>query len=381
MKIPYAKPSITQLEIDFVNDAIANGWGEQRNLYIDRFEREFAEHLGVKYSIATSSCTGALHLGLSALGIGPGDEVILADSNWVATVAPVVHLGATPIFVDIKPDTWCIDPEQVTKAITPNTRAIIATHLYGNLCEMDELIAIGQQYGIPIIEDAAEAIGSTYKGRRAGSIGDFGVFSFHGTKTITTGGEGGMFVTNNCDLYEDVLTLSNHGRRREQKRAFWPDVIGFKFKMSNIQAAIGCAQLERLDSLVARKREILSEYKSQFDELGVRYWAFNAEPTWARIGAWMSTVVLDLPSANSDLADKVLEALNAVGIEARPFFAPLSSTPPFRDGEQSGLTDRWAHKICKVAINLPSSPNLISDDIRHIVSSISQLTNESHKSE
>ena len=271
MKIPYAKPSITQLEIDFVNDAIANGWGEQRNCYIDRFEREFSEHLGVKFAIATSSCTGALHMGLSALGIGLGDEVILADTNWVATAAPIIHIGAQPVFVDIKPDTWCIDPEQVTKAITPNTRAIIATHLYGNLCEMDELIAIGQQHGIPIIEDAAEAIGSTYKGRRAGSIGNFGVYSFHGTKTITTGGEGGIFVTNESELYETVLKLSNHGRSRTEKRAFWPEVVGFKFKMSNIQAAIGCAQLQRLDALVDRKREILSEYKLQFDQLGVRY--------------------------------------------------------------------------------------------------------------
>lgn len=379
--IGYTQPSITDLEIAYALDAVRNGWGEHHRDYIDRFENSFGIHAGVNYAIATSSCTGALHMGLRALGIGPGDEVVLADTNWVATAAPIVHLGARPVFVDIRPDSWCIDPEHVGRAVTPNTRAIIATHLYGNLCEMDELVALGQQHGIPVIEDAAEALGSTYKGRCAGSIGDFGVFSFHGTKTITTGGEGGMFVTNNHDLYEEVLTLSNHGRRRNQKRAFWPDVIGFKFKMSNIQAAIGCAQLERLDSLVARKREILSEYKSQFDELGVRYWAFNAEPTWARIGAWMSTVVLDLPSANSDLADKVLEALNAGGIEARPFFAPLSSTPPFRDGEQSGLTDRWAHKICKVAINLPSSPKLTTDDIRHIVSSISQITHESHKSE
>ena len=179
MKIPYAKPSITQLEIDYVNDAITNGWGELKNLYIDRFEREFAEHVGAKYAIATSSCTGALHMGLSALDIGPGDEVILADSNWIATVAPVVHLGATPIFVDVLSDTWCIDSVLVEKAITKNTKAILVTHLYGNLANMDELLAIGLRHGLPVIEDAAEAIGSKYFGRRAGSIGRFGVFSFH----------------------------------------------------------------------------------------------------------------------------------------------------------------------------------------------------------
>jgi perosamine synthetase len=373
MKIPYAKPSITQLEIDYVNDAVTNGWGEHRNSYIDRFEREFAEHLGVKYAIATSSCTGALHMGLSALGIGPGDDVILADTNWVATAAPIIHLGAQPVFVDIKPDSWCIDPEEVVKAITPKTQAIIATHLYGNLCEMDELIAIGQQHGIPIIEDAAEAIGSTYKGRRAGSIGNFGVYSFHGTKTITTGGEGGIFVTNESELYEAVLKLSNHGRSRTEKRAFWPEVVGFKFKMSNIQAAIGCAQLQRLDALVDRKREILSEYKLQFDQLGVRYWAFNVEPKWAHIGAWMSTVVLNIPSVSSNLADKVLAELNSCGIEARPFFAPLSITPPFVDQYRQIQVNSWSSKIYRVAINLPSSTMLTIGDIKHIVEQIDKV--------
>ena len=163
----------------------------------------------MKYAIATSSCTGAIHMGMHALGIGPGDEVIMADTNWIATAAPVVHLGSTPVFVDILPDSWCMDPEQVEAAITPKTKAIVAVHLYGNLCDMDALLAIGERHGIPVIEDAAEAVGSVYHGKRAGSMSRFGAFSFHGTKTITTG-EGGMFVTNDPDLYEQVLTLSNH---------------------------------------------------------------------------------------------------------------------------------------------------------------------------
>lgn len=231
-RIPYTKPSITDLEIRYAADAAANGWGEKCYEYIGRFEEAFKSHLGVKYAIATSSCTGALHMGLAALGVGPGDEVILADTNWIATAAPITYLGAKPIFVDILPDTWCIDPALTEQAITPKTKAIIATHLYGNLCEMKELLAIGERHGIPIIEDAAEAIGSIYHGHRAGSMGRFGTFSFHGTKTITTG-EGGMFVTNDDDLYEHVLTLSNHGHSRKQTRQFWPDVLGFKYKMSN----------------------------------------------------------------------------------------------------------------------------------------------------
>ena len=200
-RIYYTKPSITELEVRYATDAAANGWGEKCYEYIHRFEEAFKAHLGVKYAIATSSCTGALHMGMAALGIGPGDEVIMADTNWIATAAPIVHLGAKPVFVDILADSWCLDPALVEAAITPRTKAIVAVHLYGNLCEMDALLAIGEKHGIPVIEDAAEAIGSVYHGKRAGSMGKFGTFSFHGTKTVTTG-EGGMFVTNDAALYE-----------------------------------------------------------------------------------------------------------------------------------------------------------------------------------
>ncbi|MCR4298355.1 MAG: DegT/DnrJ/EryC1/StrS family aminotransferase, partial [Gallionella sp.] len=258
-RIYYTKPSITDLEIRYATDAATNGWGERCYEYIARFESLFREHLGVKHAIATSSCTGAMHMGLAALGVKAGDEVILGDTNWIASAAPITYLGATPVFVDVLPDTWCLNPEKVEAAITPRTKAIIAVHLYGNLCDLDALIAIGEKHGIPIIEDAAEAIGSQWHGRRAGSIGRFGTFSFHGTKTLTTG-EGGMFVTNDDALYERVLALSNHGRARGQTKQFWPDMVGFKYKMSNIQAAIGCAQMERIDELVAGKRRIFTYY-------------------------------------------------------------------------------------------------------------------------
>ena len=219
--------------------------------------------MNVKHAVATSSCTGALHIGLSALGIGPGDEVILADINWIASAAPITYLGAKPVFVDVFPDTWCIDPQKVEAAITSNTKAIIAVHLYGNLCDMDILLAIGAAHNIPVVEDAAEAIGSVYHDRRAGSMGAFGVFSFHGTKTITTG-EGGMFVTNDDEIHEKVVSLSNHGRVLGESKQFWPHSIGFKYKMSNLQASIGCAQMERIDELVAKKRLIFKAYEREF---------------------------------------------------------------------------------------------------------------------
>src|SRR5438045_523885 len=216
-RIYYTKPSITEREIRYATDAAANGWGERCYEYIDRFEALFREHLGVKHAIATSSCTGALHMGLAALGIGLGDEVILADVNWIASAAPITYVGAVPVFVDVLPDTWCLDPGRVEAAITPRTKAIIAVHLYGNLCDMDALLDIGRRHGLPVIEDGAEAIGSVWHGKRAGSMGAFGTFSFHGTKTVTTG-EGGMFVTNDSDLYKRVLTLSNHGRGKGESR-------------------------------------------------------------------------------------------------------------------------------------------------------------------
>lgn len=370
-RIPYTQPSITELEVQYASDAAVNGWGEHCYDYIVRFEEAFRAHLGVKFAIATSSCTGALHMGMHALGIGPGDEVLMADTNWIATAAPIVHLGATPVFVDILPDSWCLDPEQVEAAITPKTKAIVAVHLYGNLCDMDALLAIGERHGIPVIEDAAEAVGSVYHGKRAGSMGRFGAFSFHGTKTITTG-EGGMFVTNDPDLYEQVLTLSNHGRARGQSKQFWPDMVGFKYKMSNIQAAIGCAQMQRIDELVSRKREILQSYKEEFRNLAVTYQGFNPELDGCLIGAWMTTVVIDTPSENSTLSETLQSGLRSRGIDARPFFAPLSSTPPFQSLRNGRALRKWSYSIPPVALNLPCSHDISKSDISYVANAIKE---------
>jgi perosamine synthetase len=352
-KIPYTKPSITELEVQYASDAAANGWGEHCYEYIIRFEEAFKAHLGVKYAIATSSCTGALHMGMHALGIGPGDDVIMADTNWVATAAPIVHLGATPVFVDILPDSWCIDPEQVEAAITQKTRAIVAVHLYGNLCDMDALLAIGERHGIPIIEDAAEAVGSVYHGKRAGSMGRFGAFSFHGTKTITTG-EGGMFVTNDPDLYEQVLTLSNHGRARGQTKQFWPDMVGFKYKMSNIQAAIGCAQMQRIDDLILAKRRIFGEYQELLRDLPI---CMNSEQAGCINSYWMPTI--QWPKELGVDSTYVIDFLKHKGFDARPFFAPLTSTGLFI---KTG-TARNSNSVFSRALNLPSFHDITYNEI------------------
>lgn len=363
-RISYTRPSITGLEVAYATDAAQNGWGERCYDYIVRFEKAFREHLGTSHAIATSSCTGAMHMGLAALGIGPGDEVILADTNWIATAAPIVHLGATPVFVDVLADSWCIDPQKAEQAITPRTKAIIATHLYGNLCEMDRLLDIGRVHGIAVIEDAAEAIGSEWQGRRAGSMGTFATFSFHGTKTLTTG-EGGMFVTGNAALYERVLTLSNHGRARSQTKQFWPDEVGFKYKMSNIQAAIGCGQIERIDTLIARKREILGTYRHRLKDIpGL---SMNPEPAGTINGAWMPTVVFDRAAR---VTRELMQAAFAdANIDARVFFHPLSSLPMFTERRENA--NAW--DIPGRAINLPSYHDMTDADIDRICATLEAL--------
>jgi perosamine synthetase len=359
-RIYYTKPSITELDIEYANDAVRNGWGERCYEYIVRFEEAFKKHLGVKYAIATSSCTGALHMGMAALGIGAGDEVIMADTNWIASAAPVVHLGAKPVFVDILPDSWCLDPDRVEAAITPRTKAILAVHIYGNLCDMDRLFAIGAKHGIPVIEDAAEAIGSQYHGKRAGSMGAFGSFSFHGTKTMTTG-EGGMFVTNDADLYETVLTLSNHGRARGQKKQFWPDMVGFKYKISNLQAAVGCAQVERIEDLIEGKRRVFLYYADRMKALPL---AMNPEPCNTLNGFWMPSIVVDA-KVRFDRAG-LLASLQTDGIDGRVFFWPLSSLPMFDACPQN--TNSYA--IPERALNLPSYHDLSEDGMSRVVSHI-----------
>lgn len=357
-RIHYTKPSITEREIDYATDAARNGWGPNCYNYIHRLEADFAKHLGVSHAIATSSCTGAMHMGLAALGIGPGDEVILGDINWIASAAPIVHLGAKPVFVDVLVDSWCLDPERVEAAINERTKAIVAVHLYGNLAALDRLQEIAATYGLPLIEDAAEALGSIWRERRAGSIGRFGTFSFHGTKTMTTG-EGGMFVTNDADLYEHVLTLSNHGRSRGLSKQFWAEEVGFKYKMPNIAAAIGCAQLERIDELIDRKRWIFHQYRERLDGLPL---AMNPEPEECANGYWMPTIVVD-KDVQFD-RDHLLSAFADNNIDGRVFFWPLSLLPMFDERRENTIS----YDLYRRSVNLPSYHDMTEADIERVCS-------------
>ena len=362
-RIAYTRPSITDVEVAYATDAARNGWGEKCYDYIHRFEAAFASYVGAKHAISTSSCTGAMEMGLAALGLGSGDEVILADTNWIATVAPIMHLGATPVFVDILIDSWCLDPDKTRAAITPKTKAIIATHLYGNLCEVNALKALAQEHNLTLIEDAAEALGACYHGAHAGTLGRFGTFSFHGTKTLTTG-EGGMFVTNDSALADRVMTLSNHGRDRAQKKQFWADMLGYKFKMSNVQAAIGLGQVERVEELTNRKGEILSTYKSRL--LVQQGLSMNPEPAHTRNGAWMPTVVFDKDLLVS--REQAMAEFEDANIDARVFFYPLSSQPMF-----NAAPTPHAHDICERAINLPSYHDMTQGDIDRVCQVVERL--------
>ncbi len=357
-RIQYVAPSITDLEAEYVNDAVRNGWGQRCYEYIQRFEREFATYHDVAFAHATSSCTGALHLGLAATGIGAGDEVILAETNWVATVAPIVHIGATPVLVDIDPTSWCIDPAEAEKAITAKTKAIIATHLYGNLCDMDALKAICERHGLLLIEDAAEAFGARYRGKAAGALAHFSTFSFHGTKTMTTG-EGGMLLTNDSALYERVCTLNNHGRSKHQTKQFWPDMIGYKFKMSNIQAALGLAQLHRADDLVNKKYETFRRYSEQL----TTHFPMNQSSTdTVTPSYWMPTIVTPSPADK----ERILATLTRGNVDARTFFWPLSEIFP----EMRSHGRVHASDISSRALNLPSPYDITDDDIDRIVTAV-----------
>jgi perosamine synthetase len=358
-KIPINKPSITELEISYVNDAITNGWGEKCYDYIHRFEKDFSKYQGTKHALATSSCTGAIHLALMALGVKQDDEVIIPEITWIASAEPILYIGAKPVFVDVLEDTWCLDPQKVEEAITPKTKAMIVVHIYGNLCNMNEIMAIAKKYNLVVLEDAAEALGSEYYGKKAGSIADLGVFSFHGTKTMTTG-EGGILVTNNEAVYEKAKILNDHGRNAKdpENKMFWMRNYGYKYKISNLQAALGCAQVSRIEELVNKKREIFNWYKELLKDIPCQ---LNPEYENTKNSYWLPTVVFD-KSLNFD-RNAFFQLCKDNGIDSRPFFFPLSSLPMFEDRKGNIVS----YDIFERGINLPSYHDLEKSDAAKIV--------------
>lgn len=362
-------PWITQKEIDYVTDAVTNAWYSQANVYHQKFEKAFASYVGRKYAVALPSCTSALHLALLGLGIGNGDEVIVPESTWIATSAPISYVGASPVFADVDEDSWCITPKSLKERITARTKAVIVVDLYGNMPRMNEILQIARENGLVVVEDAAEAVGSEYQGKKAGSFGEASTFSFHGSKTLTTG-EGGMLLTNDDNLYERVLSLRDHGRDMSSEKMFWNSEVAFKYKMSSMQAALGLAQLERIDELIARKRQIFDWYRTRLSN--VEGLQLNCEEEDVLNTFWMVTLVLD--ERIGIAKEQLILALKSRNIDARPFFYPLSALPAYSRLAQNGaVMNPVSYRLGTWGVNLPSGLNLDEPTVNFVCESVSEI--------
>ncbi|MGB9115397.1 MAG: DegT/DnrJ/EryC1/StrS family aminotransferase [Bradyrhizobium sp.] len=359
--IPISKPFIGAREKELVLDALNSGWVSSIGKYIDEFEAGFARYCGTEYALAVSNGTTGLHLALAALDLQPGDEVIVPDLTFVATANAVAYTGATPIFADIDPDTLCIDPASVKSLISERTKAIIPVHLYGHPADMDALTEIGEAHGVHIIEDAAEAHGAEYKGRRVGGLGKCGVFSFYGNKIITTG-EGGMLTTNDRDFYLRAKRLRDHAM--SPRRRYFHEERGFNYRITNLQAALGVAQLERIDDFLGRRAEIMGWYNSEIAiSDSVR---LNRVKNWAKSAFWM--VCLEVDRLDEAGRDAFMQALKARGIDSRPYFCTMSSMPMYK---QPPLP--VSARKARIGLNLPSYYELTKRDVQRIGADVNEL--------
>lgn len=355
--IPVAEPALVGNEKKYVLDCLESTWISSNGKYIQQFEEAFAKFCGVKCALSCCNGTVALHLALLALGVGPGDEVIVPTLTFVATANAVSYCGATPVFVDSEIETWNMDTSLLEDLITPRTKGIVVVHIYGHPVDMDPVLAVARKHGLFVIEDAAEAHGAEYKGRKVGSIGDIATYSFYGNKIITTG-EGGMVVTSNRELACRIRQLRAQGM--DSHRRYWFPVIGYNYRMTNVAAAIGLAQLEKVNWHVTRRREIATQYARCLGDVpGVR---FQAEKPWARNVYWMTSVVLDEQWPDRDL---VMEKLADAGIETRPFFYPMHTLPIYCKSAR-GQDYPISEKVAARGINLPSSAKLTEEDVGYI---------------
>lgn len=365
--IPVAEPVMCGNEKKYIEECLDTNWISSGGRFIKKFEDDFASYCGRKYAIATSNGTTALHLALTVLGISRGDEVIVSDLTFVSPVNTIIYTGATPVLVDVDKDYWNIDPMKIEQSITPQTKAIIAIHLYGYPCKMDEILALAQKYNLFVIEDCAEAHGAKFGDQRVGSFGDISCFSFFGNKIITSG-EGGMCLTDNEVLAEKMKTLLNHGMSREKK--YWHDVVGFNYRMTNLQAAIGLAQLEKIDFLLKNKNQISKKYNENLKDLGDLI-IMPKKNNWAEPVCWMYSILINQDKAGVD-RDELIKKLKEENIDSRPFFYPIHQMPPYQKYQgpkEFPVTDYLSAK----GLNLPSGANLSEEEIYYISNKIKNL--------
>jgi perosamine synthetase len=362
--IPISKPFIGAREKELVLDALDSGWVSSIGRYIDEFEEQFARYCGTQYALTVSNGTTGLHLALVALGLKPGDEVIVPDLTFVASANAIAYTGATPVLADIDADTLCLDLDSVRSLITPRTKAIMPVHLYGHPADMDALTKIANAHGLAVIEDAAEAHGAEYKGRRVGGLSKCAVFSFYGNKVITTG-EGGMLTTNDHEFYERAKRLRDHAMS-PQKRYFHNE-RGFNYRITNLQAALGVAQLERIQEFLDRRAEIMNWYNSKIETTdSIR---LNRVKNWAKSAFWM--VCLEVDWFDEVRRGSFMQALKTRGIDTRPYFCTLSSMPMY---EQTPLP--VSSRKAKIGLNLPSYFDLTEDEVQRICINVNALLRE-----
>ncbi len=342
-----------------MTDAVRSGWVSSIGPYIDRFEEAFAAYLGVRHAVAVSNGTVALHLALHAMGVGPGDEVIVPDLTFAATAHTILQTGATPVFADVQDETWCLDLAAVERAATPRTKAVVPVHLFGYPADVPALSAFARPRGIRVLEDAAEAHGATAGGVKVGALGDIGSFSFYGNKLMTTG-EGGMLTTDDDALARRCRFLKDHGMSPE--RRYFHTELAFNYRMTNLQAALGLAQLEQLETFIAKKRQIMSWYREALASVPGLTW--NPERAGARNVYWMISVVLGdeiRPSRN-----EVCARLKARGVDSRPFFVPMSALPHLAQARAVGAVGDGCPVSARLSargLNLPSGCGLGRDDV------------------
>ena len=362
--IPVCEPVLDGNEERYVLDCLRTNWISSAGKYIAAFEERFSSYSGGKYGIACSSGTSAIHLALMALGIGQGDEVIIPCFTLIVSANMVILAGARPVLVDADRNTWCINPEKIEEKITPRTRAIMAVHMYGHPCDMDPIMGLARRHRLFVIEDAAEAHGAEYKGRKVGAIGDAGCFSSYGNKIITTG-EGGMIVTNNRELAERARLLRNQAF--EEPR-FVHRFVGVNYRITNIQAAIGLAQCEKIEEKVERKREIAWWYEGLLKDQPDLVLPYEA--AWAKNVYWMYGVLLNDSFGRSK--DEVMRLLKEKGVETRSFFHPMHQQPVFLSGKDPRFPDTSGHypvseELARRGLYLPSGLSLTKAQIEEVV--------------
>ena len=366
-KIPIAEPWLGEEELNNAVQAIRSGWISSQGEFILEFEQKFARYCGARFGVATSNGTVALHLALKALGIQQGDEVLVPALTFIATANTVAYCNAKPVFVDSHPVYWCIDPDRIAERVTKRTRAIVPVHLYGHPCDMAAIMHIAKNHNLYVIEDAAEAHGASYRDKRVGSFGHINCFSFYGNKIISTG-EGGMCLTDDEDLATRMRILRDHGMN--PNRRYWYDVVGFNYRMTNLQAAVGAAQVDKLDMLIARRRQLAAWYQEAFKDLVERgLVTLPPEMPWAKSVYWMYSILVEDRFGTS--RDELINSLKERGIETRPLFYPLHLMPPYQRRNSRAFS--VAEEVGRKGINLPSGPRVTKEQVIEITNSIRSI--------